>query len=71
MPRIADENLITIARASAFVDRGEHTYLPQTLEEREAFQPHGWVLKALRQTMAMAYEQGRLDQQVDAQRQTQ
>lgn len=71
MARLTDDNLVTIARAEAFVDRADKPYLPQSIEERDAFDVHGWVIKAMRQAMATGYEQGRLDQHADTLRQTQ
>lgn len=69
MPIITDETVLSLARGAAFSSRADHSYLPQTTEERDAFVPHDWVLKAIRQVQAWAYEQGRQDQRNDAQRQ--
>ncbi|MEN5291268.1 hypothetical protein [Stenotrophomonas lactitubi] len=38
---------IKIARESAFAHSNEHAYLPQTREETNSWQPHGWVVAAI------------------------
>lgn len=69
MPAFTDETIKALCKAAAFSSRADHSYLPQTEEERATFEPHDWVVKAVRQAYAWAYEQGRKDQQIDAQRQ--
>lgn len=38
---------VELARESALSNRSEHDYLPQTREQAETWQPHGWVLDAI------------------------
>ncbi len=45
--RAHDLDAVKIARESALSSRSEHDYLPQTREQAETWQPHGWVLDAI------------------------
>lgn len=53
-PEIEAE-LLSCARLAA-VAKQDHDYLPKTAEEAETFQPHGWVLAAMR----LAFGQGEI-----------
>lgn len=53
-----------IAQGAALNHAGEQDYLPQTLEQAHLFQPHAWVVSA----MKAAYTRGRDDQRNDSER---
>lgn len=44
---VSREQAIRLARESAFAHSHQHSYLPQTREEADRWQPHEWVLLAL------------------------
>lgn len=44
---VSREQAIKLARESAFAHSHQHSYLPQTREEADRWQPHEWVLLAL------------------------
>ena len=41
------EEAVRLAQYFAYGDRAKHSYLPQTEEEAEIWQPHEWVIEAL------------------------
>lgn len=45
--RAHDFDAVKLARESALSNRSEHDYLPQTREQADTWQPHGWVLDAI------------------------
>jgi len=49
--------LETIAQGAALQHSGEQDYLPATIEQAHLFQPHAWVVSA----MKAAYTRGRDD----------
>lgn len=44
---VSRQQAIKLARESAFAHSHQHSYLPQTREEADRWQPHEWVLLAL------------------------
>lgn len=51
---IQSQELVSVARATAYSCRNDHEYLPQTPEDAKTFEPHDWVIEA----MAVAYHMG-------------
>jgi hypothetical protein len=51
--------LESVARDEALLSQEEHEYLPKTPEEAAQFNPHEWVLEAMRRAYSMGRVAGR------------
>jgi hypothetical protein len=54
-----EAQLESVARDEALLSQEAHTYLPKTPEEAAAFNPHEWVLEAMRRAYSMGRTAGR------------
>lgn len=59
-----EKMLENIAQGAVLEHAGERDYLPATIEQSHLFQPHAWVVSA----MKAAYYRGRDDQRRDTER---
>lgn len=51
--------LESVARDEALLSQEGHSYLPKTPEEAARFNPHEWVLEAMRRAYSMGRTAGR------------
>lgn len=49
---VTEAELLALARRSALQHRSDSEYLPQDFQASQAFEPHGWVLQAMRDAIA-------------------
>lgn len=57
---LQEENrLESVARDEALLSQEAHSYLPTTPEEAKRFNPHEWVLEAMRRAYSMGRTEGR------------
>lgn len=57
-----------VARDEALLTQEAHSYLPTTPEEAERFNPHEWVLEAMRRAYSMGRTAGRIEARADVRR---
>lgn len=53
-----EKSLESLAREEALLSQKEHSYLPKTLWEAARFNPHEWVLEAMRRAYVMGRSAG-------------
>lgn len=53
-----EATLLSTARDEALLSQEDHRYLPKTPEQADVFQPHEWVLEALRRAYSMGRQAG-------------
>lgn len=54
-----ESRLESVARDEALLSQEAHSYLPTTPEEAARFNPHEWVLEAMRRAYSMGRTEGR------------
>ena len=58
-------SLERLARDEALLSQERHSYLPKTLEEAARFNPHEWVLEAMRRAYVMGRTAGAMKARAD------
>jgi hypothetical protein len=56
---LVEKLLEGVARDEALLSQEGHSYLPKTPEEASGFDPHEWVLEAMRRAYSMGRVAGR------------
>ena len=54
-----ENRLESVARDEALLSQEVHSYLPTTPDEAARFNPHEWVLEAMRRAYSMGRTEGR------------
>jgi hypothetical protein len=58
-------SLESVARDEAMLSQEAHNYLPKTPEEAARFNPHEWVLEAMRRAYVMGRTAGSIQARAD------
>lgn len=58
-------SLVSVARDEALLSQEAHDYLPKTPEDAARFNPHEWVLEAMRRAYVMGRTAGALKARAD------